>query len=246
MKHIYYCGEARLTQGQLDMLQGGGSKLTEIDLQTQEAAVGKLHELGYLWGGLSWNPPMPTPSKQPRMETCAEAAAVVTLLNLSYTYEGGVQWKPPLGRTLTAEQVRAIFHRNYRHYSGNEWSVSPGNAMVIAKELAGRGQPGKDLGQGVAPACPPAPAPAGVVSKKHSHYYRPCPFPLVDVYRVLRLFNVKNQEIGHAIKKLLCSGLRGAKDHDKDVQEAIDTLLRHLEMNKEEREFGCVNASEGP
>lgn len=246
MKHFYYCAEAKLTQGQLDMLQGGGIKLAEIDLQSQAAAVRKLHELGYSWAWLSWNPPMATPSKQPRMEASAEAAAVATLMNLSYTYEGGVQWKPPLGRTLTGEQVHAIFHRNCRHYSGNEWSVSPGNAMAIAKELAWRGQPCNDLGQGVAPACPPSPAPTGVVSKKHSHYYRPCPFPLVDVYRVLRLFNVTNQEIGHAVKKLLCSGLRGAKDHDKDVQEAIDTLLRHRELNKEDREFGCTNASEGP
>lgn len=187
MKHIYYCAQARLTQGKLDELEAGGIKLTEIDLQSQAAAVRKLHELGYSWGWLSWNPPMPT--KEPRMGTSAEAAA---------------------------------------------------------KELSWRGAPGKDLVEREAPACPPAPAPTGVVSKKHSHYYRPCPFPLVDVYRVLRLFNVTNQEIGHAVKKLLCSGLRGAKDHDKDVQEAIDTLLRHLEMNKEEREFGCANASEGP
>ena len=89
----------------------------------------------------------------------------------------------------------------------------------------------------VSPGFGAPPAPESPVKKKHSHYYRPCPFKTVDVYRVLRLFDITNNEIGHAIKKLLCSGIRGGnKDHDKDVSEAIDTLQRHLEMNQEERD----------
>ena len=56
----------------------------------------------------------------------------------------------------------------------------------------------------------------------------------VDVHRVLDLFNVDNHCIGHAIKKLLCSGQRGAKDKQQDVQEAISSLLRYLEMQTED------------
>ena len=37
----------------------------------------------------------------------------------------------------------------------------------------------------------------------------------------------------HAIKNLLCSGERGAKDKTQDVQEAISSLLRYLEMQTE-------------
>ena len=55
----------------------------------------------------------------------------------------------------------------------------------------------------------------------------------VDVYRVIELFDVKDHAIGHAIKKLLCSGERGAKDKTQDVQEAISSLLRYLEMQTE-------------
>ena len=56
----------------------------------------------------------------------------------------------------------------------------------------------------------------------------------VDVYRVLDLFNVVNPCIQHAIKKLLCAGQRGVKDQKQDVQEAIASLLRYLEMQTED------------
>lgn len=71
--------------------------------------------------------------------------------------------------------------------------------------------------------------------RKHAHYYKPCPYAEVDVYRVLKLFDVTDQCIGHALKKLLVAGGRGAgKDVSKDVQEAIDSLLRWQEMRAEE------------
>ena len=56
----------------------------------------------------------------------------------------------------------------------------------------------------------------------------------VDVYRVLDLFNVVNPCIQHAIKKLLCAGQRGAKDERKDIEEAVSSLVRCLEMQTED------------
>jgi hypothetical protein len=70
--------------------------------------------------------------------------------------------------------------------------------------------------------------------RNHSHYFKPCPYPSIDVYRVLTLFNVVDPCIQHDIKKLLVAGGRGAKDVGKDVQEAIDTLERWKEMRAEE------------
>ena len=52
----------------------------------------------------------------------------------------------------------------------------------------------------------------------------------IDVYKVLELFGVRSHAIGHAIKKLLVAGARGAKDEKQDVSEAIAALKRHLEM----------------
>ena len=49
---------------------------------------------------------------------------------------------------------------------------------------------------------------------------------LVDVYDVLDAFDVTNPATAHAIKKLLCTGSRGAKDWETDLQEAIDSLER--------------------
>ena len=56
----------------------------------------------------------------------------------------------------------------------------------------------------------------------------------IDVYRVLDLFGVSNPCIQHAVKKLLCSGQRGVKDTRQDVQEAITSLVRCLEMQTED------------
>ena len=52
----------------------------------------------------------------------------------------------------------------------------------------------------------------------------------IDVYKVLELFEVKSHAIGHAVKKLLAAGSRGAKDEKQDIQEAIASLKRHLEI----------------
>ena len=72
---------------------------------------------------------------------------------------------------------------------------------------------------------------------KHSHYFKDVAhLNSVDVYRVLSLFGVTDQAIGHAVKKLLVAGGRGAgKSIDKDIQEAIDTLERWKAMRNEDR-----------
>jgi hypothetical protein len=49
---------------------------------------------------------------------------------------------------------------------------------------------------------------------------------VIDVYDVLDAFDVSNPATAHAIKKLLCTGSRGAKDWETDLQEAIDSLER--------------------
>lgn len=53
-----------------------------------------------------------------------------------------------------------------------------------------------------------------------------------DVYDVLEAFNVTCQAAAHAIKKLLCAGLRGHKDVKVDKQEAINSIRRSLELDE--------------
>jgi len=70
-----------------------------------------------------------------------------------------------------------------------------------------------------------------------THYQKPVEhLKWIDVYRVLLLFGVTDPCLQHAIKKLLCAGNRGVKDELKDVQEAIASLLRYLEMQTEDDE----------
>ena len=72
-------------------------------------------------------------------------------------------------------------------------------------------------------------------TKAHSHYFKDVAhLKVVDVYRILELFEVINPAIAHAAKKLLVAGGRGHKDIDKDIQEAIDTLERWKAMRQED------------
>lgn len=72
-------------------------------------------------------------------------------------------------------------------------------------------------------------------NEKHSHYKKDVShLNVIDVYRVLELYGVESHAVGHAIKKLLCCGQRGAKGRKQDIQEAIDSLNRELEMVTED------------
>lgn len=74
------------------------------------------------------------------------------------------------------------------------------------------------------------------LSDEFPHYYKDVShLETVDVYRVLELFDVTDQKLGHAIKKLLVPGGRGTKDIEKDVDEAMATLRRWKEMRHEDQ-----------
>lgn len=69
---------------------------------------------------------------------------------------------------------------------------------------------------------------------KHEHYKKSVEhLSHIDVYRVLELWEVTNPAVQHAIKKLLNAGQRGSKSYYQDLQEAIDSIERALEMEAE-------------
>lgn len=73
-------------------------------------------------------------------------------------------------------------------------------------------------------------------ARKHSHYYKDVShLKDIDVYRVLKLFNVTDPCVQHAVKKLLVAGGRGAgKDIERDLREAADSINRALQMIAED------------
>jgi hypothetical protein len=74
-----------------------------------------------------------------------------------------------------------------------------------------------------------------VATARSSVYHRRVPTLIIDVYRVLWAFKVDDPCIAHAVKKLLCAGLRGGgKSLKQDVAEAIWSLRRWEEMRAEE------------
>ena len=66
--------------------------------------------------------------------------------------------------------------------------------------------------------------------KLENKYIRTVPSTQIDVYDVLVAFNVTCPARAHAIKKLLCSGIRGAKDEHRDLIEAIQAIDRSIEI----------------
>ena len=56
----------------------------------------------------------------------------------------------------------------------------------------------------------------------------------LDIYRILKLYEVSDPCLQHAIKKLLCAGKRGVKNQTQDINEAILSLQRLLEMQGED------------
>lgn len=51
-----------------------------------------------------------------------------------------------------------------------------------------------------------------------------------DVYAVLMAFNVTCPARQHAIKKLLCSGIRGKASERQDLEEARDAIDRSIQL----------------
>lgn len=71
----------------------------------------------------------------------------------------------------------------------------------------------------------------------HKHYFKDVShLETIDVYRVLSLYEVVDPCIQHAVKKLLVCGQRGNKPAVQDLQEAIDSLNRCIEMMKEDND----------
>lgn len=72
-----------------------------------------------------------------------------------------------------------------------------------------------------------------------SKYLRDVPCAIagkVDVYAVLDAFAVVCPARQHAIKKLLCSGIRGKGDTLQDLKEARDAITRAIQMHADKEE----------
>lgn len=62
-----------------------------------------------------------------------------------------------------------------------------------------------------------------------SKYHKTIKGVTIDIYDVLRAFEVTSPPIQHAVKKLLMPGNRGHKDQLQDVQEALQSIQREIE-----------------
>lgn len=66
-----------------------------------------------------------------------------------------------------------------------------------------------------------------------SKYTRRIRGETVDVYDVLRAFDVRCPAVQHAVKKLLMPGQRGTKDRVTDLREAAHSVGRAIQLEQE-------------
>ena len=68
--------------------------------------------------------------------------------------------------------------------------------------------------------------------RKHRHYFKDVSnIAEIDVYAVLKLFDVTDPCLQHIVKKALCAGKRGHKGMMEDLQNIVDTAIRAVELN---------------
>lgn len=71
------------------------------------------------------------------------------------------------------------------------------------------------------------------MENKKNKYQRETKGIIIDVYNVLKAFEVTDPAIAHAVKKLLAAGKRGHKDRKQDLYEAIASIVRAIELENE-------------
>lgn len=71
---------------------------------------------------------------------------------------------------------------------------------------------------------------------KNSHYYKDVShLESIDFYRICKLYEITDPCAQHALKKLLCLGVRsGGKTYEQDVKDVRDSLNRMLQMIEED------------
>ena len=68
--------------------------------------------------------------------------------------------------------------------------------------------------------------------RQHKHYFKDVSgLNEIDVYMVLKLFNVTDPCLQHIAKKALCAGQRGYKNFNRDLKDILDTAKRAVEIN---------------
>lgn len=65
-----------------------------------------------------------------------------------------------------------------------------------------------------------------------SKYNRPCKGITIDVYDVLKAFNVTCPALQHLIKKALAVGQRGHKDTSEDLKDILASAKRAIELSE--------------
>jgi hypothetical protein len=68
------------------------------------------------------------------------------------------------------------------------------------------------------------------MSKEMNKYQRKIKGVVVDLYDIFDAYEVTDQAVGHAIKKLIMAGQRGYKSEMEDLHEALVSVQRGIDI----------------
>lgn len=74
------------------------------------------------------------------------------------------------------------------------------------------------------------------MSRRKSKYDKVIRGQVIDVYDVINAYEITNPALQHAVKKALMPGQRGGKSVVQDLEEAIHSLQRAIDIEKEAEE----------
>lgn len=138
-------------------------------------------------------------------------------------FEGAPEWASMImefeGQTIFEEHVTPQIGISRFSIKGGKsvevWSVNtiPGGTIIAQREPVTNATP---------------------TVTNDSKYNRPCKGVTIDVYDVLKAFNVTCPALQHLIKKALAVGQRGHKDVSEDLKDILASAKRAIELSEGE------------
>lgn len=126
-------------------------------------------------------------------------------------------WKDPIVQNIL--KGHSVRRNDIDMRPGNEFDLLPGERIILKDKKSGD----KYL--------------RNIILKHGTTVYKGTTYSQVDVYAVLEAFGVVCPAAAHAVKKLLCPGIRGGKDAKQDIREAKDAVVRAFEMEEARAEL---------
>lgn len=219
-------------------------KRNSIEDATHEDYSGLKHLLlthtRHVWGGNMW---LISSADFSKFKPIQKEKVVKEYLEPSNNYslikahrKEGNDWIEVPEGAMFATGSDVIFRQDNAIFANNVWNwtdVTLGNVKSHGLDLTWQREKESIIDKLVDESLPEFKHNAESEKRSHGHYFKDVSqLNEIDVYYVLKLFEVTDPCLQHIVKKALCAGKRGHKDMMEDLQNIVDTAARAVELNK--------------